>query len=63
MKLVPKVHIEFDNMEVTSDLNKITFSGAKKQKPDQSKLKNNGDCPGQVDRMNTHLIRFLPKLQ
>lgn len=34
MKLVFKVYIEFDNMEVISDLNKIIFSGVKKQKLD-----------------------------
>lgn len=34
MKLVFKVYIEFDNMEVISDLNKIIFNGVKKQKLD-----------------------------
>lgn len=29
-----------------------------KQKPDQSKLKHNGDCLNQGDRLNTHLIHF-----
>lgn len=35
MKLVPKVHIEFDNMEVTSDLNKIDPIGRRLQKKEK----------------------------